>query len=91
MNLIPTSKFMRLVAIVALTLAANSAFACAVCGGASDSNLAQGMNWGIFTLLVVVVAVLGGIGMFFIFLAKRAAAVSAETNLSSLAEVNQKA
>lgn len=91
MNLFPTSKLMRFVATVALTLAAEPASACAVCGGASDSNLAQGMNWGIFSLLVVVMAVLGGIGMFFIFLAKRAAAVSAETNLSSLAEVNQKA
>ena len=91
MNPFPTVKFPLTATIAAWTLAANSAFACAVCGGASDSNLAQGMNWGIFSLLVVVVAVLGGISTFFIFLARRAAAVSAETTLSSLAESNQKA
>ncbi len=50
--------------------AAHSAPACAACYGASDSPLAQGMNWGIFSLLAVVVCVLGGIASFFIFLAK---------------------
>ncbi len=51
----------------------SSLWACAACFGASDSRLAIGMNWGIFSLLVVVVGVLGTIAMFFIYLAKRAA------------------
>jgi hypothetical protein len=51
----------------------NSILACAACFGKSDSNLAQGMNWGIFCLLVVVVGVLATLSAFFIFLAKRAA------------------
>ena len=33
--------------------------ACAACYGKSDSPLASGMNWGIFTLLGVIVPVLG--------------------------------
>ena len=52
-------------------------FACAACYGKSDSPMAQGMNWGIFSLLVVVVGVLGSIGGFFIYLARKSAAVSA--------------
>ena len=55
----------------------SSVWACAACFGASDSKLAIGMNWGIFSLLVVVVGVLGTIAAFFIYLAKRAAAISA--------------
>ena len=50
--------------------------ACAACYGQSDSPLAQGLNWGILSLLAVVVPVLGGIGLFFIFIAKKAAAAA---------------
>ena len=63
--------------IAGITLAAPSAFACAACYGKSDSPLAEGMNWGIFSLLAVVVCVLGSIAGFFVFLAKKSAAVSA--------------
>jgi hypothetical protein len=50
--------------------------ACAACYGQSDSPLAQGLNWGILSLLGIVVPVLGGIATFFIFIAKKAAAAS---------------
>lgn len=50
-----------------------SAFACATCYGASDSPLAQGMNWGIFTLLGFIGAVLFGIVAFFIHVGRNAA------------------
>lgn len=40
--------------------------ACATCYGASDSPLAQGMNWGIMTLLAVVFSVMCGIVGFFV-------------------------
>jgi len=50
--------------------------ACAACYGQSDSPLAHGLNWGILSLLGVVFPVLGGIAAFFIFIAKRTAAVS---------------
>lgn len=49
------------------------ALACATCYGQSDSPLAQGMNWGIFTLLIVVGLVLGSVAAFFLFLARRSA------------------
>ena len=64
-------------ALLAAALIANSAFACAACYGASDAPMARGMNWGIFSLLVVVVGVLSTIATFFIYLAKRAAMLSA--------------
>ena len=49
------------------------ALACATCYGASDSPLADGMNWGIFTLLAFIGCVLATLVVFFVYLARRAA------------------
>jgi hypothetical protein len=38
------------------------------------------MNWGIFSLLGMIVLVLGGVATFFVYLAKKSAAVSALTS-----------
>jgi hypothetical protein len=60
-------------------------FACATCYGRSDSPLAHGINWGIFTLLGVVVLMLSSIATFFFVLIRREAAAQAklaEENLS---------
>lgn len=46
--------------------------ACAACFGRSDSPLAEGMNWGILTLLVFVVGLWAAVGSFFVFIARRA-------------------
>ena len=50
-----------------------SLMACSACYGQSDSAMAKGMNWGILSLLAVVVTVMGGIAAFFVFMARRAA------------------
>ncbi|HKS37291.1 MAG TPA: hypothetical protein VJW76_08890 [Verrucomicrobiae bacterium] len=63
--------------LVTLTLAPQSVRACATCFGASDADLARGMNWGIFSLLLVVVMVLGGIASFFVYLGRRSANLAA--------------
>jgi len=65
---------------VALTLAAlpSSATACAACFGRSDSPMARGMNMGIMTLLVVIMSVLVGIAVFFIYILRRAARLARE-------------
>lgn len=49
------------------------AAACAVCFGKSDSPLAQGMNMGIFSLLVVIGAVLATLVTFFVHIGRKAA------------------
>jgi heme/copper-type cytochrome/quinol oxidase subunit 2 len=48
--------------------------ACAACYGRSDSPLASGMNWGIFTLMGVIVTVLVSIASFFIYIIRKEAA-----------------
>jgi hypothetical protein len=48
-----------------------SLLACATCYGASDSPMAQGMNWGIMTLLVIVFSVMCGIVGFFVHVGRR--------------------
>ena len=62
-----------LVALLAWPVAGQ---ACAVCFGKSDAALAQGMNMGIFALLIVVLGVLTALVSFFVFLARRAAATA---------------
>ena len=62
------------VVIFLACLRPGAAQACAACYGQSDSPMAHGMNWGILSLLVVVVSVLSSIAAFFVFLAKKSAA-----------------
>jgi hypothetical protein len=50
-----------------------SLLACTACFGQSDSRLAQGMNMGIFALLLVITAVLFCVAGFFVYLARRGA------------------
>jgi hypothetical protein len=69
--------------------AANPAGACSACFGQSDSRLAQGMNMGILSLLVVVIFVLSSIGAFFIYLARRSAQRSAKPAPQVLEPTNQ--
>ncbi|MEW6160616.1 MAG: hypothetical protein AB1813_24565 [Verrucomicrobiota bacterium] len=56
----------------------SSLLACATCFGQSDSAMAKGMNMGIFSLLGVILFVLGGIASFFIYLAVRTAKLNQE-------------
>jgi hypothetical protein len=51
----------------------DSVLACAACYGQSDSPLAKAMNWGIFTLMGVILCVLGGITMFFVHVGRKSA------------------
>ena len=71
-------KFLVAGALVAMALHPSSLFACAACYGASDSPMAKGMNWGILSLLGVVVMVLGSLASFFVFIGKKAAAAANE-------------
>ena len=57
-----------------------SALACATCYGASDSPLAQGMNWGIVTLLGVIGSVLAGVVAFFVHVGAKSAKLNAGEN-----------
>jgi hypothetical protein len=57
-----------------LALTPQSLLACAACFGKSDSSMAQALNMGIFSLLAVVLFVLGGFVALIIFLARRSAA-----------------
>jgi heme/copper-type cytochrome/quinol oxidase subunit 2 len=59
------------VVLAAVALAPSSLLACAACYGRSDSALAEGMNWGIFTLLGVVLTVLTCILVFFVHIVRK--------------------
>ncbi|MGA9778954.1 MAG: hypothetical protein ACLPRE_06295 [Limisphaerales bacterium] len=64
----------RLTICVTLALASvmpSPLFACAACYGKSDSALAEGMNWGIFTLMGVILTVLTCILVFFVHIIRK--------------------
>ena len=74
----------------ALALAASApatSFACAACYGRSDSPLASGMNWGIFTLMGVIVTMLATIASFFIYIVRKEAALAAKIAAENLSEI----
>jgi hypothetical protein len=77
--------------VVILALRPGLLLACAACAGQSDSPMAKGMNWGIFSLLAVIGMVLGGVTSFFVFLAKKSAAVSAVSVAAAMVESSDKA
>jgi len=62
--------------MVCLAAVNGAATACPACYGRSDSPMAQGMNAGILALLGVIGTVLFGAATFFVFLARRSAAVA---------------
>jgi uncharacterized membrane protein len=64
-------KSLRKILVAAAALAPSPLFACAACYGRSDSPLAYGMNWGIFTLMGVILTVLTCIALFFVHVIRR--------------------
>jgi hypothetical protein len=53
-------------------------WACAACYGQDSGPMAQGMNWGILSLLGIIVSVLVGVAAFFVYLANRSAHLPAD-------------
>jgi hypothetical protein len=45
------------------------------------------MNWGIFTLMGVIVSVLGGVASFFVYLAKKSASRNAASTMAASSNV----
>jgi hypothetical protein len=81
-----TLKRLSLYGLAMLALHPATLFACSACYGQSDSPMARGMNWGIFTLLGVVVCVLGTIASFFVYLGKRSATIASSDESDAASE-----
>jgi len=85
------SKFSIVAGLLAMCCAKpQGAMACATCLGAPDSPLTAGLNWGIASLLLVVMVVLGGAVSFFIYLARRSAAMGQSNSGPILSDTREK-
>ena len=87
MNLICHRRFVpALPALLALLLCGmpRPVLACAACFGQSDSPMAKGMNAGIFMLLLVITSVLLGIGIFFVYILRRASRLASQAAAASV-------
>ncbi len=65
------SRFLAAALMAALPFSAD---ACSVCFGDPDSGAVKGTAWAIIFLGAVVLSVLGCVGGFFVFIARRASA-----------------
>jgi hypothetical protein len=85
----PSGKFVKMIflAFAPAFFAPAQLFACAACYGRSDSPLASGINWGIFTLFCVIATVLASIATFFVFIIRKEAALAAKAAAENLSEV----
>jgi heme/copper-type cytochrome/quinol oxidase subunit 2 len=68
---------LMVVALALMALAPADVFACATCYGKVDDRMADGMNWAILTLGVIVLTVLGAFLTFLIYLIRKSEAVEA--------------
>ncbi|HUA69229.1 MAG TPA: hypothetical protein VMA13_11835 [Candidatus Saccharimonadales bacterium] len=80
-------KILPKILIAAAALAPSPLLACATCHGRSDSPLAYGMNWGIFTLLGFILTVLTCVALFFVHIARGEKAQSDEADSNNSADV----
>jgi len=76
-RMLKKTKDIGYLCLAGILLAPQDLLACASCFGESDGAMAEGLNAGVFVLLVVVGGMLAGIGGFFIFLIRRGARVAA--------------
>ena len=90
MNRFRISKLVCAALAAALACQAQPLFACAMCYGAkTDSPLAAGMNWGIMSLLVVVVFVLGSFGVLLYFPGEKSGGGRAQRSRRRMKCLNQ--
>ena len=83
----PINRIAPVIALLTcLAVMTGSVHACATCYGASDSPLAQGMNWGILTLLGFIGFVLAVLVVFFVHIGRRSARLSAAEQSQSQIE-----
>ena len=78
------SSWKILLPVVLALFAPSQSFACAACyGGNIDSPMADGMNWGIFTLLGVVGTVLSVFFVFLVHIIRKSEALNAAAENSA--------
>jgi len=69
------------IALLAIAMAPLSAEACSACFGDPNSSVTKGIAWAVIFLGVIVLSVLGCVGGFFVFIARRAAATPGSDDL----------
>ena len=75
-RMLKKTKDIGYLALAAMFMLEQNVGACATCFGESDAPMADGMNAGIFTLLIVVGGTLACIAGFFIYIIRRGARMS---------------
>ncbi len=91
MSVTRTAGWLAAALLTALVLQPHPVLACAACYGKSDAPMAQGMNWGILSLLAIIGLVLAGVASFFVYLSRRAVAFRAAEMTGEIAGATDRA
>ena len=67
------AKLVLVALVLVVAMQPRLLWACAACYGQDSGPMARGMNWGIFSLLGIIVFVLASVAGFFVYLANRSA------------------
>jgi hypothetical protein len=86
-NQLSMRRLRKIILTAALAaLSPSPLFACAACYGRSNDPLAHGVNWGILTLLAIVVLMLSSIATFFFVFLRRQEAQARKLEEDNLSE-----
>lgn len=88
----PALRTRSAICVTLAALAPSKIFACAACyasGATIDDRMADGMNWAILTLGVVIATVLGGFLTFLVYAIRKSEAVEAERVKAAAAPATQ--
>lgn len=80
------SRIAGLMLALLVNLVPSNLFACAVCFGDKNSQMGKAADAGVLTLLFIIMAVLAGIAIFFIYIVRRTARLeqqNAQSKISS--------
>ena len=80
-RMLKKTKNISYLCLAGILMLHQDAFACASCFGESDSSMAEGMNAGVLTLLIIVGGTLASIAAFFIYLICRGSRYAAREAL----------
>jgi heme/copper-type cytochrome/quinol oxidase subunit 2 len=81
---------LKKILVALLLLAPAKMFACAACyGGAIDAPMADGMNWAILTLGVVITTVLGAFLTFLIYAIRKSEALTAAAEQKTSPQISK--
>jgi heme/copper-type cytochrome/quinol oxidase subunit 2 len=86
----PAKRLTIALIALAVTLLPQELLACAVCAGDKNSQMGKAADAGVLTLLLIIMAVLAGIAVFFIYIVRRTARLEQQSGQNIISSSSPK-